>query len=130
MSSPSLRRSWDSETVDVVTLAAEAGGKGLGVLWILLCAAPLWAAQPVFPGTEWQQTTASRAGLDPALLKEARDYALTGAGSGYVTRHGQLLMSWGDPRQTYDLKSSTKSIGVTALGLASVMARCSCQTRR
>ena len=27
-------------------------------------------------------------------------------------------MSWGDPNHRYDLESSTKAIGVTALGLA------------
>jgi CubicO group peptidase (beta-lactamase class C family) len=47
-----------------------------------------------------------------------RDYALTGGGSGYVTRHGKLALAWGDRQKRYDLKSSTKSIGVTALGLA------------
>ena len=51
-------------------------------------------------------------------LSRARDYALTGGGSGYITRSGKLVMSWGDPTQRYDLKSTTKSIGVTALGLA------------
>jgi hypothetical protein len=35
-----------------------------------------------------------------------------------ITRGGKLVMSWGDPEKTYDLKSTTKSIGVTALGLA------------
>jgi CubicO group peptidase (beta-lactamase class C family) len=35
-----------------------------------------------------------------------------------VTRHGKVVMQWGDQGQTYDLKSSTKAIGVTAVGLA------------
>ena len=47
-----------------------------------------------------------------------RDYALTGGGSGYITRHGRLVMAWGDPRRLYDLKSTTKSFGSIALGLA------------
>ena len=55
--------------------------------------------------------------MEPALLAGARDYALTGGGSGMVARHGRVVMQWGDPRQTYDLKSSTKAIGVTAVGL-------------
>jgi CubicO group peptidase (beta-lactamase class C family) len=56
--------------------------------------------------------------MDEAELRKGRDYALTGGGSGYITRHGRLVMSWGDPDRRYDLKSTTKSIGVTALGLA------------
>ncbi|MHC4229110.1 MAG: serine hydrolase, partial [Planctomycetota bacterium] len=46
------------------------------------------------------------------------DFALTGAGSGCVTRHGKLVMQWGDQKKRYDLKSTTKAIGVTAVGLA------------
>jgi len=56
--------------------------------------------------------------MDPALLQKARDYALTGGGSGYVTRGGRLVLSWGDPARRYDLKSTTKSFGATALGVA------------
>jgi CubicO group peptidase (beta-lactamase class C family) len=56
--------------------------------------------------------------LDAARLKEARDYALTGSGSGLILRHGKLVMTWGDQAQRYDLKSTTKSIGITALGFA------------
>ena len=56
--------------------------------------------------------------MDAVKLERARDYALTGGGSGYVIRFGKLAISWGDPHQLYDLKSTSKSIGVTALGLA------------
>lgn len=56
--------------------------------------------------------------MDGELLRQARDYALTGEGAGYITRHGKLVMSWGDTAQKFDLKSSSKSIGVTALALA------------
>jgi CubicO group peptidase (beta-lactamase class C family) len=66
----------------------------------------------------WDQATPEDVALDPAKLQHARDYALTGGGSGFITRHGKLVMSWGDEKARYDLKSSTKSIGVTALGLA------------
>ena len=71
-----------------------------------------------WPLSYWEQATASEVGLDNTKLEEARDYALTGGGSGYIIRHGKLVMSWGDSNKLYDLKSSTKSIGVTALGLA------------
>jgi CubicO group peptidase (beta-lactamase class C family) len=56
--------------------------------------------------------------MDPSQLAQARDHALKGQGSGYIIRRGRLVYSWGDPKQRYDLKSSTKAIGVTALGLA------------
>jgi CubicO group peptidase (beta-lactamase class C family) len=56
--------------------------------------------------------------MDAAILAGARDYALTGDGSGCIIRRGKLVMQWGDQTQRYDLKSSTKAIGVTALGLA------------
>jgi len=62
--------------------------------------------------------TPAEAGLDEARLLQARDYALTGGGSGYIVRGGKLVLSWGDPETLYDLKSSSKSIGVTALGIA------------
>lgn len=66
----------------------------------------------------WVTATAAEAGLDEAQLTEARDYALTGGGSGCVIRRGRLVMSWGDQKRRYDLKSTTKSFGTAALGLA------------
>jgi CubicO group peptidase (beta-lactamase class C family) len=71
-----------------------------------------------YPGTEWSKATPAEAGLDEAKLHQARDYALTGGGSGYITRGGKLVLSWGDLAQRYDIKSSTKSFGAAALGLA------------
>jgi CubicO group peptidase (beta-lactamase class C family) len=72
----------------------------------------------IWPGESWETATPEQAGMDSGLLQKARDYALTGGGSGVVTRHGKLVMQWGDQKQRYDLKSSTKAIGVTAVGLA------------
>ncbi|MBU2478341.1 MAG: chitobiase/beta-hexosaminidase C-terminal domain-containing protein, partial [Gammaproteobacteria bacterium] len=71
-----------------------------------------------WPTTGWLTSTPADAGMDQTLLDQARTYALTGGGSGFITRGGKLVMSWGDPQLTYDLKSSTKSIGVSVLGLA------------
>jgi CubicO group peptidase (beta-lactamase class C family) len=56
--------------------------------------------------------------MDEAKLVQARNYALKGGGSGYIIRGGRLVFSWGDATIKYDLKSTTKSIGVTGLGLA------------
>jgi VCBS repeat-containing protein len=73
---------------------------------------------PAWPTNGWISATPAEMGLDQAKLEEACDYALTGAGSGFITRGGKLVMSWGSLSQLYDLKSTTKSIGVTILGLA------------
>ncbi|MCA9052277.1 MAG: serine hydrolase [Planctomycetaceae bacterium] len=78
--------------------------------------APLSADE--FPGEHWTRVEPAEVGLDLANLHAARDYALTGGGSGYVTRGGKLVLAWGDEQQRYDLKSTTKSFGATALGLA------------
>jgi CubicO group peptidase (beta-lactamase class C family) len=75
-------------------------------------------AEPVWPIPEWSRAAPADAGLDETKLAEARDYALTGGGSGYVVRGGKLAFSWGDPAKRYDLKSTTKSFGAAALGLA------------
>lgn len=70
------------------------------------------------PAGSWTKTAPSEAGLDEAKLDEARDYALTGGGSGCIVRGGKLVYFWGDQKQRYDLKSTTKSFGATALGVA------------
>ena len=72
----------------------------------------------VWPGDQWQAAAPDAVGMDSTLLAKARDWTLTGGGSGVIVRHGRVVMQWGDQQQTYDLKSSTKAIGVTALGLA------------
>ena len=71
-----------------------------------------------WPAATWEAATPAEVGMDAASLEKARNYALTGAGSGMITRHGRVVLRWGDQDQTYDLKSSTKAIGVTAFGLA------------
>ena len=42
-----------------------------------------------FPGERWTSATPAEVGLDADRLNEARDYALTGGGSGYITRGGK-----------------------------------------
>ena len=71
-----------------------------------------------WPAESWEETTPAAAGLDAERLAEAQRYALTGGGSGIVTRGGKTVLTWGDQGKLYDLKSTTKSIGVTALALA------------
>ncbi len=71
-----------------------------------------------WPGEAWPQASPESLGLSAARLHEARDYAAKARGSGCIIHQGKLVLSWGDPRQLYDLKSTTKSIGVTLLGVA------------
>lgn len=90
---------------------------GLLTMFLAFVLSALLAAEE-FPGERWTTATPAEAGLDAAKLEEARHYALTGGGSGYITRGGKLVIAWGDLKKRYDLKSTTKSFGATALGLA------------
>jgi CubicO group peptidase (beta-lactamase class C family) len=67
---------------------------------------------------DWPQAAPRDAHCNEAKLVQARDYAMRAGGSGMVIHRGKLVFSWGDLKTKYDLKSTTKSIGVTALGLA------------
>ncbi len=73
---------------------------------------------PAYPRAEWPTATPASMGVNENLLRQARDYALHAGGAGYVVYQGKLIMSWGDTARRFDLKSSTKSIGFTAMGLA------------
>jgi CubicO group peptidase (beta-lactamase class C family) len=72
----------------------------------------------IFPKKVWLKATPGELGMDARYLEEAKNHALKGGGSGYIIRNGYLVFSWGSPNTLYDLKSTTKSIGGTALGLA------------
>ena len=90
---------------------------------MLLLTALSMPAQPgggedLWPMPEWPRAEPKELGMDAAKLDRARAYALTAGGSGIVTRGGKVVLSWGDQARRYDLKSTTKSIGATALGLA------------
>lgn len=71
-----------------------------------------------WPMPDWARAMPADVHLDRTKLAQARDYALTGGGSGYIVRGGKLVFQWGDPKQRYDLKSTTKSFGSAMLGLA------------
>src|SRR2546423_15083357 len=88
------------------------------LLTLALAAAVLALAAEVWPEREWSRAAPAEMGMDPAQLEKVREYALTGSGSGMVVRGGKQVLAWGDLAHRYDLKSTTKSIGVTALGLA------------
>ena len=82
----------------------------------LLMTSPLGAAE--YTGAAWTKVAPAQAGMAESRLIEARDYARTGEGSGVIIRNGRLVMAWGDPATRYDLKSSSKAIGITLLGIA------------
>lgn len=71
-----------------------------------------------WPGKTWETASPASVRMDADKLAQARDYALTGEGSGCIVRNGQMIMAWGDQAALYDLKSSSKAIGVTLLGIA------------
>ena len=92
------------------------------VLWavarLVLASEPADAPANRFPGERWEAAAPAGLGLDEVQLARARDYALTGAGAGVVVRGGRVALAWGDTRQKFDLKSTTKSFGATMLGVA------------
>ena len=71
-----------------------------------------------WPGAAWPKATPAQAGMIEANLHAAQDYALTGGGSGLIIRQGRQVLAWGDEGKRFDLKSTSKSIGVTLLWLA------------
>lgn len=93
------------------------------VLWSQVLPASFGAALPKddaglsWPNPDWPRATPTEVGMDGAKLALARDYSLSGGGAGCILRHGRQVLAWGDPKQLYDLKSTTKSFGATVLGL-------------
>lgn len=90
---------------------------GLNSIVAWFCLAALGRAAE-WPGATWSRAKPADVGMLGSRLDEAREFALQGAGSGAIVRHGKWVYAWGDQAQTYDIKSSSKSIGVTVLGLA------------
>lgn len=68
--------------------------------------------------TRWETASPASVGMDESILLQARNYALTGGGSGYIIRNGKLVLAWGDPLTKYPVYSTAKSIGLLSLGLA------------
>ena len=70
------------------------------------------------PNHGWLAASPADVGMDAAKLLEAQTYALTGGGAGLISRRGRLVQQWGDIDIRFDIKSTTKSMGSIALGLA------------
>jgi len=60
-------------------------------LFIFLFTLSALTAEITFPAADWPKASPREVGLDESKLQQARDYALTAEGSGYVTRHGNLV---------------------------------------
>ena len=56
----------------------------------------------VWPTNGWAITTPSAAGMNAALLSQARAYAKTAGGAGFITRGGKRVMSWGSTTTLFD----------------------------
>lgn len=73
----------------------------------------------------WTRVAAAAdVGMSQTLLDQAANYAQTSGAvnttdnAGMIVRHGRLVASWGDIDKRYDMKSTTKSMGGIALGIA------------
>lgn len=72
----------------------------------------------IWPTDGWTPSTPAEQNMNLLLLEQARDYALTGGGSGIITRGGKVVMTWGDQDSLYSVRSTSKSVSSIALGLA------------
>jgi CubicO group peptidase (beta-lactamase class C family) len=88
------------------------------MVFIVISAGCTFAQATIWPTNGWQTATSAEMNMDQTKLEEARDYALRGGGAGYITRGGKLVLSWGDINRKWDVKSATKGIGMTAMGIA------------
>jgi CubicO group peptidase (beta-lactamase class C family) len=75
------------------------------------------------PDHGWTRVSAADVGMNQALLDQAATYAQTAGAAkpgsaGMIVRHGRLVHSWGDIDARFDMKSTTKSMGGIALGIA------------
>ena len=121
-----------------LTLTVSDGTQtGTDTLSVVVSGAPVaeqvWPANdddsdPVFHG--WAKVDASSVGMTQGGLDDAQRYATTiptgniapgttvDPGNGMIVRHGKLVHFWGDIDVRKEMKSVTKSMGSTVLGLA------------
>ena len=63
----------------------------------------------VWPQSTWEETPPAMMGMDKDKLEQARDYALTGGGSGIITRGGKVVLQdlkqikteWSSPAEAF-----------------------------
>lgn len=105
-----LSKTVPRRVVSVVSLVA--------LVATLMPAATLGEKQATWPGKTWRIVAPELLGLESEELESAKRYALSQGGSGMIIRYGKVAMQWGDQERRYDIKSASKSIGATALGIA------------
>lgn len=121
-----------SEGTYVLTLSVNDGSAtGTDTVTVTVNPEPVEAA--VYPASDvsddtvdhgWARVAAADVGMDQALLDQAVSYAQTSGtvnatdNAGMIVRGGRMVAFWGDIDKRYDMKSTTKSIGGMALGLA------------
>jgi CubicO group peptidase (beta-lactamase class C family) len=86
---------------------------------------PTGANRMIFPGKEWGRYQPEAVGLDAAMLKSAREWAIAQAGdapqSAVIIRHGHLTAEWykdTSPDQQHPMASVCKSVFCSMLGIA------------
>ena len=113
----SMGRYTSSTAAGLRTITATAAGKTARATADVKSSATIW------PAATWTTATPSSQNMNDALLTQARDFALAYGGSGMIVRGGRQILAWGSQTARYDVKSTTKSIGSTLLGLAMVDGR-------
>ena len=78
----------------------------------------LSAPAPTWPGSNWASMSPTAAGFVGSKLTSAVNYAKAKGGSGFVSRYGYQVGTWGSATQKYVVKSSTKSIGSLLISYA------------
>lgn len=118
--SATARATFASAATYVLTLTVSDGTANATDDVQVVVAAPLYPGADVEtdPNHGWTQVAAADVGMNDAKLAEAEAYALTGGGGGLIARRGRLVRKWGDIDARSDLKSTTKSMGGIALGIA------------
>jgi CubicO group peptidase (beta-lactamase class C family) len=116
----------------VLTLSV-SDGSATGTDTVTVTVNPAAAEPAVYPASDtansdptnhgWTKVAAADVGMNQALLDQAATYAQTSgavlpSSAGIIVRGGKLVHSWGNIDQRFDVKSTTKSIGGMALGLA------------
>jgi CubicO group peptidase (beta-lactamase class C family) len=92
-----------------------AGRLRIGVMLMVIFMFGLVSCQPSGNKSE---ISSNRSGATGVTIEKLHDAAAYAGGSGMVMRGSKIVYQWGDINKRHDLKSTTKSIGVMALGLA------------
>lgn len=93
------------------------------VSWLCLSTVFVSAAEPVFPGADWETATPASQGMDAEQLDKARAWLEShNSKSGLVIRHGRIVAEWyfggADRNSKFAAYSTSKSLSSMATGVA------------